>query len=69
MYEEEMPKMNIKKATRLLEEKNYDEFGEDLYAELEYFGRFETIDEMVEDQGAFNIARFLTEDFPSRYEF
>lgn len=61
--------MKVKEITKKLEAKDYSAFGDDLFLELQFFGRFETIDEMVEDQGAFNIAQFLCEDFPDRYEF
>lgn len=61
--------MNRKQIIQNLEAGNYDAFGDDLYIEKQMFPQgYETIEEMIKDQGTFNMSQFLIEDFPDRYE-
>lgn len=61
--------MNRKEIIKRLEAKEYDYFYDDLLLEMQMFpNEYKTIDEMVEDQGIFNVSTFLIEDFPDRYE-
>lgn len=65
-----MEKMNHYQIKDALDRKDYDSFPDELYLELQMFPQeYSSIDEMIDDQGSLNMARFLCEDFPDRFEW
>lgn len=52
---------------------DYADLYDDLHVELEMYGCYENIEEMINDDlvngGYQDIARSMCEDFPDRYEF
>ena len=60
--------MNGKQIRENLRNHNYDVFGDDLEFERQCFGRYDTIEEMLETENASDsFWQFLVEDFPNKY--
>lgn len=64
---------NYKKLKEKFKSGNYEDLTEDLNLELQMYGMYESIDQMVKDDnvngGSQDIARAMCEDFPDRYCF
>ena len=64
--------MKYKKLKEKFANNDYQDLLEDLTIELQMYGCYENIDEMIKDDsingGYQDIARAMCEDFPERYE-
>lgn len=59
--------LTYKEIKAKLANNDYDDLLEDLWLELQMYGYYKTIEEMVKDRNQ-DIARAMCEDFPDRYE-
>lgn len=62
-------KMKSTEVKHILETRDFDAIGDDLIALRQSFDDYESVEDMVDDQGIENVVRFLCETFTNRYEF